>query len=393
MSNLDPTKGVRLAILGDFHYHEKDNALYEKARHQILEFSPDAIACLGDLGRGVTCGTSQSFQDAKDYFLSFDKPYYPLIGNHDLESNEFQTDAEAVSRWTKCFDLQNHYYAVDLEHTLLLFLSSVYHRENQGSPHEVCLEEEQIEWFQKSVKDNKDRPIFIFSHAPVLGSHIKILQNLHLKVPNAWTNHMNQPERFIEIIKNNPQVKLWFSAHNHLGQYYKDSVGKNGSCLFVHTGVISSVTRDGFHHSRFLEFGDQGCVLSTIDHDLNQCSVDLLYDFKNNNVESYTKFIEDQQSSFYSPPPFPKMIEYQIEKSIFVIYHHELVEFDLQTHDALGVVEQKMEHKTIEIKDNRLYIILKNGQKEEVFNNRAGRFYKIFSPHPQVIKEGNNEKS
>ena len=379
------TRGVRLAVLGDLHYQTKDENLYQKALRQILTFEPDAIACLGDLSQSGKYA-KEDFKLAKDFFLQFKKPYYPLIGNHDLEFKEFNSDEEAIKYWTNYFDLQNHYYAVDLKHTLLVFLSSEYHRRNLASPHEVKLSEQQINWFKEVVQNNAHRPIYVFTHAPILGSGLKVLQSLHLKVPNVWVNHTEMPEQFIQIVEENPQIKLWFSGHNHLGHYYENSLTQVNQCAFVHVGVMGSVSRDGFHHTRFLEFGDRGCVLSTVDHDKGQCIVDALYEFESKKIERYTQTIEFKHEKHYSPPEFPQKIEYQIDESVFVVFKNELLEFDFKMKAPLGVVEKEMQKKMIIIEDNQLFVVVSK-ERKKIQKNKVGRFFNIFYPYSRVVKK------
>ena len=80
-------------------------------------------------------------------------------------------------------------------------------------------------------------------------------------------NHTQQPGQFIEIARANPQIVMWFSAHNHLGQDYTDAIVTLGTCSFVHTGVMGRhVTRDGSVHSRLVACDDDGFTIFTIDH-------------------------------------------------------------------------------------------------------------------------------
>ena len=203
------SRGVRLAVLGDLHYEPVEQERFNKARNQILSYQPDAIAQLGDLGGYTHPGTQTSFDEGRAFLSSFQLPFYTLMGNHDLDDTQkYKTDQAVIDTWCKTFDYNNPYYAVDLEHTLLLFLSSTMARDNEID-NQVRLDEAQINWFKEVVKANTHRPIFVFSHAPILGSNLKVLQNLHLKVPNAWINHSHKPEQFIEIVNANPQIKLW----------------------------------------------------------------------------------------------------------------------------------------------------------------------------------------
>ena len=388
-SKADPLpeqRGVRLAILGDMHYEEKELSTFEKARNQILAYNPDAIASLGDLGGYTHSGSSLSFRETRDYFRSFKKPYYPLMGNHDIEGKEYATDEDAVTGWCDAFDLENPYYAVSLQHTILIFLSDTGHRSNLGSNHEVYLDETQIQWFQDVVEDNKNIPIYVFSHCPIMGSGLRILQDLHLKVPNAWINHSHYPERFIDIVHKNPQIKLWFSGHNHLGQDYPDSINRVGSCAFVHTGVIGSISRDGKHHSRFLEFGDRGCIISTINHDTGTCNVDVLYEFESGEWESYTELDGREPTQFFPPPPYPGDLSeanvWQLNRSVFTIHSGMLLEYDKTTQAPIGVVTDDLGDQKVHIQEDKLLLVSPEGKEKEVPKSKDGRYRKIHMKNP-----------
>jgi predicted MPP superfamily phosphohydrolase len=374
-------RGVRLAILGDLHYKEEEQETFAKAREQILSYNPDAIASLGDLGSHAHSGSFLSFQTARDYFKSFKKPYYPLMGNHDLEGKEYTTDEDAVAGWCDAFDLENPYYAVDLQHTILIFLSDTGNRSNLGSNHEVYLDETQIQWFRDIVESKKDTPIYIFSHCPIMGSGLRILQDLHLRIPNAWINHSHRPERFIDIVQKNPQIKLWFSGHNHLGQDYPDSISRIGSCAFVHTGVIGSASRDGKHHSRFLEFGDRGCVLSTVDHDAGTCNVDVLYEFESGIWESYTELDDKEPNTFFPPPPYPGDLSeadtWELNQSVLTLHKNMLLEYDKATKAPVGVVTDSMNDKSVQIVQDQLTLISPNGKEKVIPRSKDGRYRKI----------------
>lgn len=85
--------------------------LFLEARKQVVEgctlpdgsLQPGArVVQLGDLGSyhhgpgGMGC-----FLLAKDYLDGFSMPAATILGNHDLEGMEFETDAENMAAWAK----------------------------------------------------------------------------------------------------------------------------------------------------------------------------------------------------------------------------------------------------------------------------------------------------
>lgn len=99
------------------------------------------------------------------------------------------------------------------EKTLLLGLSTVRFRDATYSSHEVYIDQEQIDWFDDMVKSHPAADgwkILVFSHAPILGSGLRVLQSVHITNGCAWLNHSSEEEckRFVEIVKANPQIKV-----------------------------------------------------------------------------------------------------------------------------------------------------------------------------------------
>lgn len=147
------------------------------------------LVCLGDLGRGNKdsrhgpgdAGTSECFQQAKRYLDGYDIPYDLVTGNHDLEAlDEFATDADNLRAWMDCFGRSTpHFHRYLGSQTLLLGLSTVRFRDAPYSSHEVYIDDAQIEWFRHMVESHAAQDgwtILVFSHAPILGSGLRVLQ-------------------------------------------------------------------------------------------------------------------------------------------------------------------------------------------------------------------------
>ena len=149
--------------------------------------------------------------------------------------------------------------------------------------HEVFIDDQQVEWFEKTVKEcpaSEGWKIFVFTHAPPMGSGLRVLQENHVVNGCCWLNHSSKnTAKFIQIVRDNPSIKGsfllthsltyslthllplgWFSGHFHLGQDYQDSItfpndakGKRGSCVFAQTAVMAKKSsRDTRQQSRLL---------------------------------------------------------------------------------------------------------------------------------------------
>ncbi|HUY36081.1 MAG TPA: metallophosphoesterase [Pirellulales bacterium] len=372
-----------IAVLGDLHYEAPQDADYRRAREQILRHAPEAVFQLGDQGGYSHCGTWQSFMEGLEFLTDFDRPFHTLIGNHDLEGPAYPTDAQAVAEWCQAFDRDQPYQAVDLGEALVICLSSTRFRANTGCCHEVYLDETQVAWFVSTLAENRRRPTFVFSHAPPLGSGLRVLQSIHLKCPNAWLNHTDRPERFIEIVVRNPQIKLWFSAHNHLGQWYPDSLARVNQCTFAHTGVIGEVSRDDYRHSRLLEFDAGGFVLLTIDHATGATTVDLRHDYASGRSQRLSPLVQETGGMHFAPPACPTGPDrVQVGRSTFALHRGMLVEYDVRLAAPLGVVLDGLGDARAQACGDELHVVDRQGSVRVLRANPQGRFMRVFEPNP-----------
>lgn len=265
----------QLAVLGDLHLHPDQEDLFKKGQTQLNGvFSADGysernsrLLQLGDLGSSkVKSGSRSCFELAQTYLEGFSAPHVLITGNHDLEGEEFDTDAENLVAWQEVFQ-QPHNWHAKLGPLLLVGLSTTRYRSNAFSHHEVYIDEEQRRWLEEVLQAHPNEPVAVFSHAPPMGCGLKVLEELHVKNRCAWLNHSEDPGWFINLVTKHPQIKLWFSAHFHLSHNYPDSVSLVGGTAFVQTGVMGACGRDGFRQSRLLRGTATGFELLTVDHD------------------------------------------------------------------------------------------------------------------------------
>ncbi len=378
------SSGQRLAVLGDLHYELPQHDRYGAARKQLLAHRPDVVFQLGDQGGYSHCGTWQSFMEGLEFLSGFDLPFHTLMGNHDLEGPDYQSDAQSVAAWCEAFGRDRPYRTVDLGDALAICLSSTRFRANIGCCHEVYIDEMQISWLRATLAEHRNRPTFVFSHAPIIGSGLRVLQSIHLKCPNAWMNHTDRPERFIKLVQDNPQIKLWFSAHNHLGQHYPDSVSRVNQCTFVHTGVTGEVTRDGRNHSRLVDFDASSFTLSTVDHATGKAAANLRHDYATGRSELLSPHDGEDGDVHFAPPVFPRANNrWQIGRSAFAVHRRMLVEFDIELAAPVGVVLEGVDASHVEIRGGELIIRDPSGAFRSLKPNAAGRFSQVFEPNPR----------
>ena len=279
----DDPSNYTLAILGDLHMDPRDvEHSYEGREHvkKILDESPNPfLVSLGDLGESKDCteskqlfaGTTECFKMVREFLDGFGHKYDIVGGNHDLEGiDEFATDKENLAAYLKYMGKETPQFCYEIApKTLIVGLGSTQFRDATYTSHEVAVDQEQLDWFVKTVEEHPYEDgwqIFCFSHAPVIGSGLRVLQECHVVNGCCWLNH-NDPRAsklFIETVRKSPQIKGWFSAHFHLSHDYEDSItfpgGNNrGSCVFAQTGVMTArSSRDGRRQSRLVRGNSQG---------------------------------------------------------------------------------------------------------------------------------------
>lgn len=426
-------KSFNISILGDLHLPNAPGDLghFYQARDQLLSASPSIeearVVQLGDLGsyeKGWP-GSGNCFDLAKGYLDSFNVPVGLILGNHDLEGDEFESDEENLSVWKKKF-AQNHFWSSKLGRVTFVGLSTVRFRSNIHSVHEVHIDDEQIEFLEKVLEEANGGPVVMFSHAPILGSGLKAVQAVHVKNRCAWLNHSSNAEYFISLVRRHPNIKLWFSGHFHLSQSYPDSISIVGGSAFVLTGVIGDrFSRDGHRHSRVLHGTDEGFELYTMDHDTGTTRLDLKGSWDSKQVPEYLTPDEEllcdptagflcskvdcsipdvndggassslQQSWFNSGPT-----------SMLSLQDGILVEYDAVCMAPIGAVFlQVPDHCHIRLVDkhgNIVDTVTTDGSAattvemvdtqaqevvEKVYRNDEGKFYQIFQPNKWVIRK------
>jgi hypothetical protein len=370
-----------VAVIGDLHFEEDEREKLETYRKVMKANTFEMVFCLGDMGGYTHGGTLLSFHEGLEFFSDFGLPFHPIVGNHDMESEDFATDADVLEAWCDVYEKENPYYTVDLGSALAVCLSQTRARVNLASLHDVVLDDTQVAWFKETVEANQNRPIFVFSHAPIFASGLRVLQNLHITTPNAYLNHADRPERFIEIVKQNDNIKLWFSAHNHLGQNYRDSIVETCGCVFAHVGVMAKITRDGTHQGRLLRFDESGFELLTVDCDSQEKRLDWRTTFADNHSERLFRPFEPNESKYFAPSALRKDAVC-LNGSAFQIYRNQLVEYDTKWRAPIGIVAKDCEGTSIQVKDKCIHLTYANGNVKTITQNQFGRYFRIFRPNP-----------
>ncbi|KAH8071376.1 hypothetical protein JL721_4351 [Aureococcus anophagefferens] len=293
-----------VAVLGDLHMDPRKMEDYETGRSHVVPILEDAsdrgvqtaLVSLGDLGESKSvrpeetaelfAGTTACHELAADFLGSFGADYEVIGGNHDLEGiDEFATDEENLRVFMDLHGKPTPQFSRQIaEKTLLVGMGSTVFREARYTSHEVTVDDAQIAWFEQTLEahpSSEGWKIFVFTHAPPIGSGLRVLQANHVVNGCCWLNHSGgaTTRKFIELVRKHRCVKAWFSGHFHLGQDYEDSITfptidpsegpypNRGSCVFVQTSVMrGGASRDGRQQSRLIRGDADGFEVCTIDH-------------------------------------------------------------------------------------------------------------------------------
>ncbi len=269
---------LRLVILGDPHIGASDVGLWEQTIEDINDLQSAMVLITGDLtGYGPACGTSAATRRAARILDGFHAPWVSVIGNHDLQAAEFLSDDAAVASFLQAVKRDTPWFRRDIGPVTVLGLSNTMHRRNPVMQQEVVFEDDQMNWFETQLTALGDRPVIVVAHVPPISSGLLTMLELHSQGGNAVANQNHEPGRILRQVWQHPNVIAWFSAHNHLGQHYRDAISVRLGVHFIHTGVAGPVTRDGYRHSRVLDIKNDQLEIRTFDHTIRRFDETLTY--------------------------------------------------------------------------------------------------------------------
>ena len=181
-----------------------------------------------------------------------------------------------------------------------------------------------------------------------MGSGLRVLQENHVINGCCWLNHSQQNcRKFIEIVRENSCIKVWFSGHFHIGHDYQDSItfpgnpnevgnkkskNQRGSCLFVQTACMSAhSSRDDRQQSRVIKGNKNGFSINTVDHKDGKERIDVSITYTVPKVKAPEIVIDSVSTSVtgVSAPAAEVPVSTMITgTSDLIIYAHNNDDFD-----------------------------------------------------------------
>lgn len=270
-----------IVLLGDPHLPGRNLSLKQKTVENINQWADvDFIVPLGDIVDDT--GTAKEYELAKKFLSQLNKPFYPIVGNHDYlyedrgPGERYRKASEYVrkkklERFKETFSLPEVYYSIEKRPYFLIFLSTDY----LTSDHRAEISKEQLEWLKSQLSSYRSMPTIIFFHAPLKGTLTGRNEDAHNP------SDMAQPiEEIGQLILDNPQIFLWVSGHTHIAptnsnfnhavNLYENRVlnihtpDMNGDSYLKGTDVKTKFHKDLWTNSLFL-FHNK-VIVKTYDH-------------------------------------------------------------------------------------------------------------------------------
>jgi len=234
---------MRLALLGDLHYHEIDrsipglaearDAFYRHVLDEFLNLDADLYVSLGDL---TNFGLTSELEEVYAMLRRPDKPFVHVLGNHDL----YGQTREDVLKITG----QQRYHVLDTEGAMLVFLDTA--KELDFDDWGGWLDFEQLAWLEDKVESSGEKPLLVFGHHPVYrttaGSE-REKGSIHPGI-DMWN-----------ILNRKKGIGIYFNGHTHM-----DSIVQRDDWSFVQ--MSACLDEPGF---RIVEIGNEAIRISAVD--------------------------------------------------------------------------------------------------------------------------------
>lgn len=212
-------------VCNDIHISTQEHSDYfAKSIENWNSFSDhfDFVVINGDL---VEYGTPQEFTYAKNHLALLKKPYYTVLGNHDVSNR----GVEGKSAYREAFGLNRENYFIQHKEVCCIFLDIT-----DGQRANVSMQESTILWLKNALLDiSKETPLIVFSHFP-----------LHPETPKFPVRDAHQLFNLLE----NRIVLGYFSGHYHsLWQSkYNNAPFYGNTCLSLLKDNFDGTTQEGY---------------------------------------------------------------------------------------------------------------------------------------------------
>jgi 3',5'-cyclic-AMP phosphodiesterase len=223
-------KYFTIAFISDIHIKTLDvaEAGMKKVLQNInqLKQQPDFIINGGDSIMDALAVDKEKTKVQWDLFNKIMQaenklPVKHCLGNHDIWGWQLKEDVKADSLYGKAWWLQQTgyaktYYSFTHNKWQFIVLDSV--QENNGG-YIALLDNEQFNWLENELNSNKEKPVCIVSHVPIISfcsaMFAKDMQpNGDWKLSRALLH--TDAKKIKDLFKKHPHIKCCLSGHIHL---------------------------------------------------------------------------------------------------------------------------------------------------------------------------------
>ncbi|TVQ11322.1 MAG: metallophosphoesterase, partial [Balneolaceae bacterium] len=219
---------LRIAHMTDPHLNPSNKSAYWTTlciEHiQSLQDKPDVIFNGGDTINDALRKSETEVLAQWDVWdevaKKFRLPVVHTIGNHDVWGiADAQQDPRYAKAWAvEKLGLPNRYYDYEQNGWHFIVLDST-HLKEDGTWYTAKLDTEQFEWLKQKLQDiPSNRPVFIFSHIPIVcaaaffdGDNERTGE---WTIPGAWV-HIDA-RSIVELFHQHKNVRVAVSGHIHL---------------------------------------------------------------------------------------------------------------------------------------------------------------------------------
>lgn len=224
----------RVALLSDPHIVESDslvavavNGKFSRAVAEYKPLRPDLWVVNGDIADTGKAGQLAAF---KQIMGGVARPEQLLVttGNHEFY-DKAASDDEELTRFREAFGLKTPYSSRVAGGIHLVMLADEQYKTAPKNREWAWLTPEQLRWFEQVLAEHRDKFTVVCMHQP-------------LQETVYWSHGDNDFAgcgQFTElqgILSRNPQIRLWFSGHTHMGAAIAGNASRRDGVAFVGLG-------------------------------------------------------------------------------------------------------------------------------------------------------------
>lgn len=257
---------MRIALIGDLQYWEKEEQNFEHKLSALRELCPDHAYMLGDFG-GRYMRKAEGYAETKELLSRLNCPVTVIHGNHDVEfgRDNYNSYDPAALLWD-CFGLETNRAQI-MNGVLFLSLScEPQPLSGMRSIYSTYQSDKSFEWVKNQLELNKNIPAVLITHAPLAGCGIRREPPMHPAAGDTYIEQTFNPLRWHELLKSHSNIKAWVSAHLHMAHDYNRAISSYLGCVHISCGTMTGCSRDDKYHTRLLDIKEKSISVYSYDH-------------------------------------------------------------------------------------------------------------------------------